>query len=108
MLHALKLVVLGVPALLRLSSTVLAEFIANPELTLGDAEKGKRVYQRVGVCVNCHGWAGDGESGRNPVAHVAEANLREARLGAQGLHLVIRCGIPGTQMPYLVPQGQGN
>jgi len=100
MRHALKLAAFGVPALLCLSSTVLAEFIAAPDFTQGDAEKGKQVYQRVGVCVNCHGWAGDGESGRNPMAHSAGANLRETQLNAQGLYDVIRCGIPGTQMPY--------
>jgi hypothetical protein len=100
MLQALKLVVFGVLALLCLSSAVLAEFIAKPDFTQGDAEKGKLVYQRVGVCVNCHGWPGDGESGRNPMVHVAGANLRQTQLDGQGLYDVIRCGIPGTQMPY--------
>ncbi|MBI4923529.1 MAG: c-type cytochrome [Devosia nanyangense] len=100
MLQALKLVAFGAPALLCLNSTVLAEFIANPDFTQGDAEKGKQVYQRVGVCVNCHGWAGDGQAGRNPMAHAAAANLRETELDAQALYDTIRCGIPGTQMPY--------
>lgn len=100
MLKALKLAAFGVPVLLCLSSAVLAEFTANPDFTQGDAEKGKRVYQRVGVCVNCHGWAGDGQSGINPMVHVAGANLRQTQLNAQGLYDTIRCGIPGTQMPY--------
>jgi mono/diheme cytochrome c family protein len=100
MLQALKLVAFGVPALLCLSSAVLAEFIANPDFTQGDAEKGRRIYQRVGACVNCHGWAGDGESGRNPMVRVAGANLRETKMDAQGLYDTVRCGIPGTQMPY--------
>jgi hypothetical protein len=34
------------------------------------------------------------------MVHVQGANLRETRLDAQGLYDVIRCGIPGTQMPY--------
>jgi len=34
------------------------------------------------------------------MAHSAGANLRETQLNAQGLYDVIRCGIPGTQMPY--------
>jgi mono/diheme cytochrome c family protein len=100
MLQALKLAAFGVTALLCLSSAVLAEFIAKPDFTQGDAEKGKRVYQRVGVCANCHGWPGDGQSGLNPMVHVAGANLRQTQLDAQGLYDIIRCGIPGTQMPY--------
>ena len=100
MFQALKLAAAVAPALLCLSSAVLAEFIPNPDFTQGDAEKGKRVYQRVGVCVNCHGWAGDGQSGRNPLSHAAGANLRETQLDQQGLYDVIRCGLPGTQMPY--------
>lgn len=100
MLKVLKLVAFGAVSLLCLSSGVLAQFVAHPDFTQGDAEKGKRVYQRVGVCVNCHGWAGDGQSGINPMVHSAGANLRETQLDAQGLYDTIRCGIPGTQMPY--------
>ena len=50
--------------------------------------------------MNCHGWPGDGVSGRNPRSPAAGANLRESGLDAQGLYDVIRCGLPGTQMPY--------
>lgn len=100
MFLALKLAAAGVTTLLCLSTAVLAEFIPNPDFTRGDPEKGKRIYQRVGICVNCHGWAGDGQSGRNPLSHAAGANLRETKLDSQGLYDTIRCGIPGTQMPY--------
>lgn len=101
MLKALKVMASGAAAFLCLSSAVLAQFVANPDFSQGDAEKGKQVYQRVGVCVNCHGWAGDGESGRNPISHAgAAANLRETKLDMQRLYDVIRCGIPGTKMPY--------
>jgi len=100
MLQVLKRAAIGALALLCLSSGVLAEFVAKPDFTQGDAEKGRRVYQRVGVCVNCHGWPGDGQSGLNPMIHVAGANLRQTKLDAQGLYDVIRCGIPGSQMPY--------
>ena len=100
MLQALKIAAVGAAALLCQSSAVLAEFIANPDFTQGDAEKGKQVYQRVGVCVNCHGWAGDGRSGRGPMSKGDAANLRETKLDAQGLYDLIRCGIPGTPMPY--------
>jgi hypothetical protein len=100
MLKPLNLVAVGAVALLCLSSAALAQFSATPDFTQGDAEKGKTVYQRTGVCANCHGWAGDGEAGRNPMVHVQGANLRESQLDAQGLYDVIRCGIPGTHMPY--------
>ena len=100
MLQALKIAAIGIPAVLCLSSAVLAEFVANPDFSQGDAEKGKQVYQRVGVCVNCHGWAGDAKAGANPLAHAAAAKLRETKLDAQGLYDTIRCGIPGTRMPF--------
>jgi hypothetical protein len=100
MLQALKLVAVGALASLCLGSAVLAEFVANPDFTKGDAEKGKVVYQRLGLCVNCHGWPGDGQTGLNPMVHVAGSNLRETQLDEQGLYDVIRCGIPGTKMPY--------
>ncbi len=66
MFQALKLAAVGASALIYLSSAALADFIANPDFTQGDAEKGKQVYQRVGVCANCHGWAGDGAIGAQP------------------------------------------
>lgn len=100
MLKALTLAAFGALASICLSSAVLAQFVATPDFTQGDPEKGRTVYQRTGVCVNCHGWPGDGQTGTNPMVHVQGANLRETQLDAQGLYDVIRCGIPGTQMPY--------
>lgn len=100
MLPPLKLLAFGVMAALCLSTAVLAEFVATPDFTQGDAEKGKLVYQRAGICANCHGWPADGVSGRNPMARGDAANIRETKLDQQGLYDVIRCGLPGTQMPY--------
>jgi len=71
-----------------------------PAALVGDPVRGKIVFQRVGYCVNCHGWAGDGQSGRNPLSHAAAANLRETQLDTEGLTEVIKCGLPGTPMPY--------
>ena len=96
---SLTATLLGALVAVTLASAALAEFIATPEFN-GDPERGRAVYQKVGYCVNCHGWAGDGKSGRNPRARAVEANLRETGLDAQGLYDVIRCGLPGTQMPY--------
>ncbi len=91
-------VLVGVAVLF--STFVRAQDTTDPTALVGDPKRGKIVFQRVGYCVNCHGWAGDGQSGRNPLSHAAAANLRETKLDAQGLFDVIRCGIPGTEMPF--------
>lgn len=101
MLRALRVAGFGLVAVLCLSSAALAQSTTTtPDFTQGDAEKGKLVYQRAGICANCHGWPADGVSGRNPMARGDAANVRETQLDAQGLYDVIRCGLPGTQMPF--------
>jgi hypothetical protein len=100
MLTALRFAGFGVVAVLCMSSAALAQAITPPDFTQGDAEKGKQVYQRAGLCATCHGWPADGQTGRNPMARGAAANLRETQLDQQGLYDVIRCGLPGTTMPY--------
>ena len=97
--RALKIVLNGLMVTC-FATTAFADFNATPDFTKGNPEKGKVVYQRIGNCVNCHGWPGDGVSGRNPLSHSAGANLRESKLDARGLYDVIRCGLPGTKMPY--------
>lgn len=82
------------------STFARAQDTTAPSAVVGDPERGKIVYQKIGYCVNCHGWAGDGQAGRNPLARTAGANLRETELDAEGLTEVIKCGLPGTQMPY--------
>ena len=78
----------------------MADFIATPDFSTGDPEKGKVGFQKIGVCVDCHIWAGDSLTGRNPRSPAVGANLRATKLDQQGLYDVIRCGLPGTQMPY--------
>lgn len=66
---------------------------------VGDPIRGKTVFRSVGSCMNCHGWAADGKTGigwRAP----AGANLRETRLDTAALIETIKCGRPGTPMPY--------
>jgi len=65
----------------------------------GDAERGKIVFRTAGGCVNCHGWAADGKTGVNMRAPTG-SNLRESALELDTLIEVIRCGLPGTAMPY--------
>lgn len=64
-----------------------------------DPERGKVVFRTVGGCVNCHGWAADGETGVN-LRSPPGSNLRDSTLDVQGLIEVIACGRPGTAMPY--------
>ena len=82
------------------STFAMAQDTAVPAALIGDPERGKIVFQKVGICVNCHGWAGDGQAGRNPLARAGGANLRETQLDTDGLTEVIKCGLPGTKMPY--------
>lgn len=66
---------------------------------VGDPERGKIVFRRVGKCVDCHGWAADGKTGIKLQAP-AGANLRETKLDKAALIETIKCGRPGTPMPY--------
>lgn len=64
-----------------------------------DLQRGKVVFRTTGGCVNCHGWAADGQTGidmRSPKG----ASLRESTLDLDAMIEVIKCGRPGTQMPY--------
>lgn len=91
-------VLMGVAVLF--STIAMAQDTTAPAGLVGDPDRGRIVFQKVGYCVNCHGWAGDGQSGRNPLSHAAAANLRETKLDTEGLIEVIKCGLPGTAMPY--------
>jgi len=62
-------------------------------------ERGKIVFRTAGLCVNCHGWAADGVTGVNLRAP-AGPSLRETTLDKAALIEVIKCGRPGTPMPY--------
>jgi len=69
------------------------------EAISGNPERGKVVYRSVGYCGNCHGWPGDGLTGLLLQAPRG-ANLRETKLDGQALFEVIKCGLPGTPMPF--------
>ena len=70
----------------------------------GDPVRGKAVFMKLGVCSECHGWAGDGEHGKHPRSPGIAANLRESQLTPEDMAQVVRCGIPGTAMPYHLSQ----
>lgn len=61
--------------------------------TGGDA--GLRVYKKAN-CVGCHNWTGSGGGGYGG----ASANLRATELTREQIAETVRCGRPGTGMPY--------
>lgn len=63
-----------------------------------DAKLGKQIWLDKVNCRDCHGWGGHGV-GDNPQA-VTGANLRRTTLTPDQIAEVIRCGWPGTEMPY--------
>lgn len=58
---------------------------------------GGRLYRGKGDCQACHGWAGDGR--KMNLQMPDGANLRESTLTREQLVFVIKCGLPGRQMP---------
>ncbi len=58
---------------------------------------GGRLYRGKGDCQACHGWAGDGR--KMNLQMPDGANLRESILTRDQLVFVIKCGLPGRQMP---------
>ena len=58
-----------------------------------DLERGKVVYEKVGICLQCHGWDGNG-LGRNPRSQGEAARLRESALTPEQLREVVACGRP--------------
>lgn len=62
-------------------------------MAAGDA--GKAAYKKAN-CIGCHKWHGDGGGGYGGLA----LSLRKTALDKAGLEMLIRCGRPGTRMPY--------
>lgn len=68
------------------------EFDRNPFTTQSDLTQGKRLYD--GRCAGCHGPKGDGGKGANLALPVLPRSNDD-----RSLWLVIRYGIPDTEMP---------
>ena len=64
-----------------------------------DADRGKKIYERIGNCLQCHGWDGAG-AGRNPRSVGTAPNLREFQPDAELLRELIACGRPYSMMPF--------
>jgi len=85
----------------------ITEFMNVSLLEGANIERGHDVFSRLGNCISCHGWNGDG-MGKNPRSEGAAAKLRESQLDTQGFMDIIRCGIPGTPMPFHDSQAYKN
>jgi hypothetical protein len=62
-----------------------------------DIAAGLRLFQQKGNCQACHGWAGDGQKTDSQMPD--GANLRQSTLDRATLVTVIKCGLPGSNMP---------
>lgn len=62
-----------------------------------DLRRGKVLFKNKGNCVRCHGWSGNGVG--HPRAPGAPS-LRDTRLELEDIIYTIKCGRPGTEMPY--------
>jgi mono/diheme cytochrome c family protein len=79
-------------------SRVAAEDAAqSPAIDTALAERGKTLWAGRAGCANCHGWAGDGAA-KEPFP--PGANLRKTSLDKLQIMQIVRCGRPGTGMPY--------
>ena len=58
---------------------------------------GMRIYRQKADCQACHGWAGDGRKMDSQMPD--GANLRMSQLDRDQLVLVVKCGLPGREMP---------
>lgn len=69
------------------------------DTTAPNLAHGKYVFQTKADCVSCHGWPGDGATGKSPRMPVG-ANLRQTQLVTNDMIQIVSCGIPGSPMPY--------
>lgn len=60
---------------------------------------GKRTWEGKADCPRCHAWSGLGGVGEDDRAPQG-ANLRETVMDRAALEEVIKCGLPGTEMPF--------
>ena len=58
---------------------------------------GRRIFHQKADCQSCHGWAGDGN--KMDFQSPDGANLRTSQLDRDQLVFVIKCGLPGREMP---------
>jgi mono/diheme cytochrome c family protein len=59
-------------------------------------EFGKEIFKEKANCQFCHKWDASGDTGYGGIA----LSLRKTKLNPEQLAEVVRCGRPGTGMPY--------
>lgn len=57
---------------------------------------GREIFKEKASCQFCHKWDGDGDQGYGGVA----PSIRKTQLDRDAVLEVVRCGRPGTGMPY--------
>ena len=70
-------------------------FVGTPYAAENTAESGQAIFKRAN-CVGCHKWHGGGGGGYGGAA----LSLRKTELDKQQIVDTVRCGRPGTGMPY--------
>ena len=91
--------VLAAAALLAFLAAATASARAQAPLSPEDArtlEFGKEIYKIKANCQFCHKWDASGDTGYGGVA----LSLRKTALNREQFAEVIKCGRPGTDMPY--------
>lgn len=95
----MKLTRLMLAAILTLGITSEHSGAAEFDTSAHDLERGRKVYERVGNCLQCHGWDGAG-MGRNPRSVGTAPNLRKFMPEPDLLRELIACGRPYSEMPF--------
>ena len=75
-------------------------WLAGPSLAAETADAGQDVFKRAN-CVGCHKWHGNGGGGYGGAA----LSLRKTKLSKDQIAMTVRCGRPGTGMPYFDRDG---
>lgn len=73
------------------SGTAVAQPAEDRQITFG-----KEIFKSKATCQYCHRWDGNGDQGYGGLA----LSLRKTQLTHDQLIETIRCGRPGTGMPY--------
>jgi len=92
-------ITIGTAALVALCAIAAVPARAQTTLSAEDArtiEFGKEIYKEKANCQYCHKWDASGDTGYGGIA----LSLRKSRLNPEQLAEVVKCGRPGTGMPY--------
>src|ERR1700720_1945229 len=92
-------IAIAIAALLSLAFLAASPAAAQNAPTAEEArllEFGKEIFKSKAVCQYCHKWDASGDQGYGGNA----SSLRKTQLTPEQLTEVVKCGRPGTGMPY--------